>query len=129
MNFPDCRRDKSYNQAFLSGTDKEWLRGFDFAIEMMMVLFDNLDEYPELEDILTDNKAVIMEGKADLVKGCLETHMESERNMAIVGMIDDMDDDLFNAIYNKYMKEHPDADFYDTQSFKEIAKRSAECYG
>ena len=31
MMFPDCRTDDAYNQDFLGGTDKEFVRGFDWA--------------------------------------------------------------------------------------------------
>ena len=42
MMFPECRNDNYYNEDFLTKTDKEFVRGFDWATEMAVDnFFDN----------------------------------------------------------------------------------------
>ena len=39
---PDCRTDEHYNQKFLTGADKKFVRGFDWCVEMAVDnFFDN----------------------------------------------------------------------------------------
>lgn len=45
MMIPDVRNDDYYNQDFLDGIDKEFLRGFDWAVEMGIYnFFDNIGD-------------------------------------------------------------------------------------
>ena len=93
MRIPDCRTDENYNEKYLRGRDKHVIEGYDYLVENAIEsFFFNLDMYEGLDDIFSDNKAVVMKGKADLVKEALLDWIESGRDELICAMIDDMDD-------------------------------------
>lgn len=85
---PKCRTDENYNQKYLDENDMHFVEGFDWAVKEMVNLFGNLDVYPELEEILDDKKAIIVEGKAKIAEEALSDWMESERDELITSMID-----------------------------------------
>lgn len=95
---PDCRTDENYNEKYLNAKDKEYVAGFDEAVEQIKCLFSNLDVYPDLEELLDDNKAIIAEGKADTVKEAIEDWMESQRDELITSMIDNMSEKEYQSI-------------------------------
>lgn len=98
---PDCRTDASYNDKYLDAKDKEYLAGFDEAVEQMKCLFSNLEVYPDFAELLDDGKAVIKEGKVEIAQNAIEDWMESQRDMLITSMIDGMDEDEYKAIKEK----------------------------
>lgn len=128
---PDCRSDETYNQKYLGKLDKEFVRGFDWCAENAVDnLFNNLDVYfdddsyimhslsKELPESLkeeyefvytfpfrmgdtekTEKRQVRTYG--DLFRSKLLDWMESERDQLITSMIDNMDEDEYNAIRAK----------------------------
>jgi hypothetical protein len=134
MTFPKCREDDYYNQDFLDGTDKEFLRGFDWAIEMVVDNFFDILEYR-----LSDNDTLLnmlnkkipkdmreeytmeftypadnprenedrkVKTYADWLRFMLLKEAECNRNNLIISMIDDMDEKIYNAIRNKVLKDN-----------------------
>lgn len=85
---PDCRTDEVYNEKQLNEKNKEFIAGFDWAVAEAKNLFDNLVVYPEVENILSDNVAVVCEGKAEAVAEALDNWLEMSRNELITSMID-----------------------------------------
>lgn len=89
---PDCRTDEYYNEKYLKAQDAEFIRGFDFAVQEMLSLFDNLGAYPDVAELLDDKKAILKEGKAELVRDALEEWVEMSRDEMITSMIEGYDD-------------------------------------
>lgn len=96
---PDCRTDEYYNQKYLNEKDAEFIKGYDYAVEQIKNLFEgNLGATPELEELLDDNKAIILEGKAEIAKDAIEEWAEIERDEVITSMIEGYDDDEYQRI-------------------------------
>ena len=95
---PDCRNDAVYNQKYLNAQDKQFVAGYDWAVDRIMTLFDNIEVYPDLDAILDDKMAIIEEGKADIVKSAVEEWAESGRDDLITSMIDNMSEDEYAKI-------------------------------
>ena len=139
MLFPDCRNDEYYNQRFLDGVDKNLVRGYDFGSETVDNFFDNPefinddnvmqffdkelpeDMFDEYETCFADADGHIEKRKVktygDYIRMRLLVWLEMQRDEFITALIDTMDDDLYDAIRNKFMKENPDKEFYDTRKF------------
>lgn len=94
MRSPDCRTDKHYNQKFLVEEDKQFVAGYDWAVEQILNLLEaNMDVYEhefdiEGEDInlvrfLENHKAV-----HKVLAECADHWMEMERNELITSMLD-----------------------------------------
>jgi hypothetical protein len=144
--FPECRNDNYYNEDFLGNTDKSFLQGFDWATEMAVDnFFDNyfgdmpIEENGELSTMLNkelpdylkekyemeftfgdrDNEEREIKTYADLLRMKLLEWIEMERNELITSMIDNMDEDIYNAIRNKVLKENQEKDnpkeYYDSR--------------
>lgn len=118
---PDCRRDECYNQKFLSGDDKEFVRGFDWcAEEAVDNFFDNNYDYDTgeyLAHILTQkvpeclrehytmeytfgdrpDEERTIETYADLIRFELLHWIEMQRNELITSMLDSMSDEEYAA--------------------------------
>ena len=92
---PDCRSDEYYNERFLSDDDKTFVKGFDWAVNTILTILDNTEVYEELDDLLDDNKAIIKEGKAQIVRESIQDWAEAGRNELITSMIDSMDEDEY----------------------------------
>lgn len=95
---PDCRTDEYYNEKYLKDKDAEFIRGFDYAVENMLNIFNNLDVYPDVEELLDDKKAILKEGKAELVRDALEEWVEMARDEVITSMIESMDETEYQRI-------------------------------
>ena len=129
---PDCRTDEYYNQKYLNEEDKAFVRGFDWCAEQaadnffnnMYDLFgsdsyfghflaeklpeDMQDEYDyELfyEDMTVHRK---IETYADLFRAKLLEWIEDERDQLITSMIDNMEEEEYNAIREKGDREKGD---------------------
>lgn len=100
---PDCRTDENYNEKYLVGKGKAFVAGFDHAVKTVLNLLYNLDVYPKLEELLDDKKAVITDGKADIVREAIDHWCEMERDAVITGLIDGMDEEEYSKV-----KEHVD---------------------
>lgn len=96
--FPDCRTDDVYNEKYLDARDAAFLQGFDYCVQTIKSLFENVETYPDLEILLDDKKAVIMEDKAMIVSDAVEDWAEMERNVLITSMIDSMGGEEYAAI-------------------------------
>jgi len=155
MMFPDCRTDDAYNQDFLNGTDKEFVRGFDWATEMAVDnFFDNhfdgtipdeedgelsimlnkevpdyLKEKYEVEYRFSDRDTETREIKtyADLLRSKILDWIEMERNELITSMLDNMDEDIYNAIRAKVLKENEQRpekkEYYDSRKYMCTGKK------
>ena len=133
MLMPNCREDETYNQDFIDGLDKEFIRGLDWCAEMAVdTFFANdmgglMDTNTYLGHILNEqvpdglrvtyiqertfeNDAVPEERKvetyADLIRERVLEWIEQERNALIVSMIDTMDDSLYDAVRHKVLMDN-----------------------
>lgn len=124
---PDCRTDEGYNEKYLNQKDKEFLRGFDWCVEMAVDnFFDNdmgdlasegdylghilcgkVPEEMQEEYIMEhtvageeDEKRKV-ETYADLIRMKILEWIEMERDELITSMIDNMDDDEYEQIKAK----------------------------
>lgn len=78
---PDCRNDSLYNQKYLSSIDKKFLKGYDYCMDTLSEFMDGLSSNMVAAKI------------ADMLKEVAE----NKRNEFIVSMIDQMDDDEYEA--------------------------------
>lgn len=143
MLMPDCRKDDTYNEDFLNEKDKEFLRGFDWAVEMAVDMFfqedmgglkdknlylgnilceklpdRNKEEYTM--DFTFGNKESedrTTENYGDMIQLELLSAIESERNELIVSMIDNMDERVYEAIRENALEKNKDK-YHDTRRFK-----------
>jgi hypothetical protein len=106
---PDCREDESYNEKYLNETDKEYIRGYDYAVEEVLeTFFANLDCYDFRVDGEDIDLGLILENHesiADKLKDAMKQWFESERDQMITSMIDHMDDNEYEQIKEKVDKE------------------------
>lgn len=155
MMFPECRNDNYYNEDFLGREDKSFVQGFDWATEMAVDnFFDNnfdsdmpIEEDGELSIMLNkelpdylkekyemeftfgdrDNEEREIKTYADLLRMKLLEWIEMERNELITSMIDNMDEDIYNAIRNKVLKENQEKDtpkeYYDSRKYIVTGKK------
>lgn len=79
---------EGYNEEELNKQNKEFLAGYDWAVAEIKNMFDNLNVYPEVEDLLADNRAVITSGKVEMVTDAIDDWAEMQRNELIISMID-----------------------------------------
>jgi len=93
---PDCRVDGNYNERYLNATDKEYLAGFDAAVEALLNLEGNLDVYSA--DSLVMHYLEENPEKAKELFASMKDWAEMERNELIVSMLDNMDDDEYQKI-------------------------------
>lgn len=99
---PDCREDATYNEKYLNKNDKQYIKGFDFAVEDVLdSFFDNIEDYDfevDGEDIDIGRILVNHEAILDKLKEAIHEHFESERDVMITSMIDHMDDEEYAKI-------------------------------
>lgn len=117
---PDTRNDDTYNQKYLNEKDKAFIRGYDYcAKEVVDHFFDDLDfESDYLKNLLNTSLPEEMKCKYQVAFGVeaegtevremksygdyLRYHLfnaiEMERDELITSMIDNMDDDEYEAI-------------------------------
>ncbi len=135
MLFPECRRDDYYNQDFLNGQDAEFLKGFDWCVEMAVDNFfdndmdelvdpdsylghilcekvpDHMKEEYDMEftfpeqDVRADESRKV-ETYADLIRYKLLSWIEMERDQLVTSMIDNMDETIYQALRNKVLKDN-----------------------
>ena len=90
MRVPDCRTDEYYNEKYLEGSNKDFVRGYDFATDQALNLLNNAEVFPDFMDLLDPNKAIVNIDKEEIVKKALEDWMEMQRDELITSMIDGM---------------------------------------
>ena len=120
MRIPDCRTDKDYNEKYLDQASKLIIAGFDECVEDHIDSFlANLEDhfpkdsflghalFTELPENLKDNYDYpYKEGGekreivtyADLLRQTALEYLEGERDEIITSMIDNMDDEMYDAI-------------------------------
>lgn len=125
---PDCRNDENYNEKYLNNFDKEFVRGYDWCVEMSVDnFFDNLDIYfgddshimhllneelpenmreeYEIERTFADenDRAEKRDVKTyvDLLRSKILDYIEMERDELITSMIDNMDEQEYSEIKAK----------------------------
>ena len=95
----DCRTDEYYNQKYLNDDDINFINGYDYAVEQILNLIDNNSNvYPDLDDLLAENKALVNVNKIEIVHNAIEEWAESNRDEIIISMIDNMGDDDYAKI-------------------------------
>lgn len=130
--FPDTRTDDYYNEDFLQQADAEFVRGFDWAIEFVLDnLFNNLDVAIQDEVVIRFMEKDLpkdMRGNtytpifrflqggepeertittyADMIRANVLEYAEMERDELITSMIDNMDEDVYQAVRNKVLKDN-----------------------
>lgn len=124
---PDCRTDENYNEKYLNEKDKEFLLGFDWAIESAVDnFFDNNFCMPDYDDsyishVLTHDVPDFMKEKytmeytfgdrdeenrevktyADWIRMKILEWIEIKRNTLITSMLDNMDEEEYKRIKEK----------------------------
>lgn len=102
MYLPNAREDEAYNEKYLLENDKQFLSGFDYAIDKVMgMFFANLDIFDftvEGEDIDIGRIFANHPDISALFQGNMKQYFESERNELVVSMIENMDDDEYERI-------------------------------
>jgi len=142
--FPDCRNDDSYNEDFLDKQDKEFVRGFDYCLEQIKNLFENnldvyaselsevwdesLGEQPEDEIFATRSDfGEIIEANRMLISLIVEHWCEMDRDELITSMIDNMDEDVYEAIKHRVLSETSEkigiTKYFDTRKFAYTGKK------
>lgn len=125
---PNCRIDDNYNQKYLNAKDKEFIKGFDWAVEQVFdSFFNNLDmlDSDYLETILKQEIPEGMQEEYTMIfsfangqeeKRQVKTYedylrfkildwFESDRDGMITSMIDNMDEKEYNEIKERVDKE------------------------
>jgi hypothetical protein len=124
MRIPDCRTDEYYNQKYLNANDKAELVGYDWcAEEVVDNFFNNIEDaferdsyfghalYEKIpEDMQEEYDMIFSFGKeapteehrkcetyADLFRMQLLEWIENERDEMITSMIDNMNDEEYEA--------------------------------
>ncbi|MCD8090345.1 MAG: hypothetical protein LUD81_06955 [Clostridiales bacterium] len=100
---PNCRTDEYYNEKYLGKDDKRFVSGYDYAAEIIGLLFSNLDVYYRDFDIKGEdiNLARFLENHpkiTDKAEEAVKNWLEMQRNEFITGMLDSMDDDEYEKI-------------------------------
>ena len=154
MMLPDVRNDDHYNEDFLNGMDKRDLLGFDWATEAVDNLFNNeemlTDDSDYLEKVLheplpeslkdeydmtfcmpdRENEHRKVETYGDYIRMKILEWLEMERNELVTSMIDNMDDDEYNALRNKVLKDNEKKEnpkeYYDSRKYMVTGKKSGD---
>lgn len=99
---PDCREDDDYNEKYLNHDDKEYIKGYDYAVEDALdSFFNNIGDFDfdvdgediDLGKILLNHETIL-----NKLKEAMKEHFESERDEMITSMIDNMDDEEYAKI-------------------------------
>lgn len=147
MMMPDCRKDDYYNEDFLTKDDKEFVRGFDWCLEMAVDnFFDNLDIYfgddehlmrvlneklpehmqseEEIEWTFGSKENTIrkIETYKELLRSKLIDYVESNRDELITSMIENMDEDVYEAVRNRVLKDHEKSPAADKKEYYDSRK-------
>lgn len=102
MKMPNCRTDECYNQKYLEESDRAWIYGYDYAVEQIISMIQwNTEIYPELDEILDYRKAVALVDKKGILCDSIKDWAEMQRNELITSIIDNMNDEEYDAIKEK----------------------------
>lgn len=99
---PDTRSDDYYNEKYLKEKDKEFIKGYDYAVNSSFEFFlENLDAFDFEVDGEDINIGKILENHPDILAKFREVakqNFESDRDEMIVSMIDYYSDDEYAEI-------------------------------
>lgn len=105
---PNVREEGVYNQDNIKDNlDKEFVRGYDYAVEQLKTFFANIDVY----DGSIINRLDKNQEECDELQEDIEDWMESQRNELVVSIIDGQEDDADDDIAES--KEEKDYAEYD----------------
>lgn len=97
---PDCRKDEDYNINILPDKDREFIHGFDYFMEMLPHIFEDLESFSYVDDLKISAfllKIAASEKKKKALEDIIKDFYECERNELITTMIDSMDPDEYEA--------------------------------
>jgi len=135
MLFPDCHNDKDYNEDFLDGSGHDFVKGYDAAMESITkscVLSDDdilKTRLPDnvLDDVRTEYEDPDISTFADYLKYMFKSYLEFTRDEIITSLIDNMPDDIYDAIKTKVLHENEQKEcpkeYYDTRKFMVTGKK------
>ena len=154
MLFPDCRNDNYYNEDFLNNTDREFVGGYDWAVDTIDNLFENLGMLTGESDTverflkkslpasLTDSYTMDLtypskhqeerevKTYGDYIRMKLLEWLEIQRNELITSMIDSMNDAVYNTSRDDALKKNEEAEdkkeYYDTRHFMVTGEKSSD---
>ncbi|HCJ37809.1 MAG TPA: hypothetical protein DHV37_05725 [Erysipelotrichaceae bacterium] len=89
---PDCRTDEYYNEKYLKHNSKLFVKGFDWAVKEICMMFSNLEVFPDVYGMLANDD------DAQKVEDAIKFWAESARNELITSMLDDMTDEEYEEI-------------------------------
>ena len=127
MLVPDCRNDESYNEDFLGTLDREFIKGFDWVPHVVDEFCLGDDDYDILSQPLPEKVTkeigeqyhTRVDTVGEYIALKFKEYLENERDMLITSMIDEMDDEIYNAIRNKVLKDNDSSpepkEYYDTR--------------
>lgn len=95
---PDCRTDEVYNENNLNELDKEFIAGYDFALNQVFVdLIGNLDLYDFDIDGVDFNLVTLLDNHPEVKKALYDamcSYHEMFRDELITSMIESYPDDI-----------------------------------
>lgn len=114
--FADARADDFYNQDFLDKNNRQFVEGYDYAVEQIKSLFEgNIDVY---EDDLNSDLVDAIEEDGEKIIDMIEQWAESSRDELITSMIDSMDEKQYTRLRKKALKENKGKkEYYDTKHY------------
>lgn len=111
--FADARNDDVYNQDFVCDTDKEFLRGYDFAMEQVLNMLRDLYNYMTRNELL--EALIDKEDVEKMLSEKAEEYLEGERDMLVTSMIDSLDKEEYDVLKKKALKQNEGKkEYYDT---------------
>lgn len=112
MLIPDCRNDNYYNYDFLDAERRLFADGYDDCIRALRSALRNLDdffaEHPDCR---------IKKRKRKALRRWLLDLLESDRNELIMSLIDDMEEDDYNAIREDAVLKNGAERYFDTRKY------------
>lgn len=120
--FADARTDDFYNQDFLNKNDRQFVEGYDYAVEQIKNLFEgNIETY---EDDLSNELVDALEEDGEKVIDMIEQWAESERDMLITHMIDGMEEKQYQRLRRKALKANKGRkEYYDSLHYVFTGKK------
>lgn len=105
---PDCRNGEYYNEKFLDDLDREFVRGYDYCMEnVVMTFFDNIDIYykafDEADKVINVAKLIMNNESLDnAFRKCISHYAVMQKNELITGMIDGTAEKTYEEMRKKH---------------------------
>ena len=119
----------------MNKSSKDFIEGYDAAVSVVtgscMLFDDDILSTPLPVAVLNDVRSTYCDERittfADYVNNLFQDHFEMTRNEIITSFIDNMPDNLYEAIKNKVLAENTTKDepkaYYDTRRFAITGKK------